>query len=108
MGLHIHHILFRSQGGPDEDWNLIALCKYCHDRAHGLSKETTFPRWLLHLIVATGIPFTASSLVNAKDKDARVPQVCLSCDRYGDAGYCAVWEEDYAWDYWCSAWKLRQ
>ena len=32
--LHIHHIIFRSQQGPDEAWNLIALCNSCHDGVH--------------------------------------------------------------------------
>ena len=29
-----HHILYRSQGGPDEAWNLISLCRTCHDLVH--------------------------------------------------------------------------
>lgn len=33
--LQVHHINYRSQGGPDEDWNLITLCGECHRRAHG-------------------------------------------------------------------------
>lgn len=32
--LHVHHIIFRSQGGPDEAWNLLTLCNSCHDGAH--------------------------------------------------------------------------
>ena len=32
--LHIHHIIFRSQQGPDEMWNLLALCSACHDGVH--------------------------------------------------------------------------
>ncbi len=30
-----HHITFRSQGGGDEDENLISLCKKHHDYCHG-------------------------------------------------------------------------
>lgn len=26
----LHHILSRRSGGPDEDWNWLALCKACH------------------------------------------------------------------------------
>jgi 5-methylcytosine-specific restriction endonuclease McrA len=33
-GLHVHHIVFRSQQGPDEMWNLLALCSACHDGVH--------------------------------------------------------------------------
>ena len=32
--LHVHHIVFRSQQGPDEAWNLITLCNACHDGVH--------------------------------------------------------------------------
>lgn len=32
--LHVHHIVFRSQQGPDESWNLCVLCNYCHDGIH--------------------------------------------------------------------------
>lgn len=32
--LHVHHIVFRSQQGPDEAWNLIVLCNSCHDGVH--------------------------------------------------------------------------
>lgn len=32
--LHVHHIDYRSQGGPDEEWNLITLCDGCHAEVH--------------------------------------------------------------------------
>lgn len=32
--LHVHHLWFRSQQGPDEDWNLITLCNVCHVALH--------------------------------------------------------------------------
>ena len=32
--LHVHHIVFRSNGGSDEAENLITLCKVCHERLH--------------------------------------------------------------------------
>ena len=32
--LHVHHIQFRSQQGPDASWNLITLCSSCHDGVH--------------------------------------------------------------------------
>jgi 5-methylcytosine-specific restriction endonuclease McrA len=32
--LHVHHIWFRSHGGPDMLWNLITLCSSCHDGVH--------------------------------------------------------------------------
>jgi hypothetical protein len=30
--VHSHHIWFQEHGGPDDDWNLIALCPSCHLR----------------------------------------------------------------------------
>lgn len=32
--LHVHHIVFRSNGGTDTPSNLITLCEGCHDRLH--------------------------------------------------------------------------
>jgi hypothetical protein len=32
--LEVHHLVFRSNGGSDEDSNLITLCKSCHDAVH--------------------------------------------------------------------------
>lgn len=33
--LEVHHIIFRSQGGSDEESNLITLCHTCHKDLHG-------------------------------------------------------------------------
>lgn len=33
--LEVHHIVFRSQGGSDEESNLITLCHTCHKNLHG-------------------------------------------------------------------------
>ena len=40
----IHHILFKSKGGTDDVRNLIALCRKCHEEAHGgiLTREELF------------------------------------------------------------------
>lgn len=35
--LQIHHIWKRSQGGGDEQMNLITLCSVCHALAHGIN-----------------------------------------------------------------------
>ena len=32
--LEVHHIIFRKNGGSDEESNLITLCKSCHDKLH--------------------------------------------------------------------------
>lgn len=28
--IEVHHIIPRSQGGPNKEWNLITLCESCH------------------------------------------------------------------------------
>lgn len=33
-----HHIVFASAGGPDESWNLVHLCRNCHDLVHVVRK----------------------------------------------------------------------
>lgn len=32
--LEVHHMVFRRNGGSDEESNLICLCKTCHDKLH--------------------------------------------------------------------------
>ncbi len=32
--LEVHHVIFRSQNGSDEETNLLTLCKTCHDGLH--------------------------------------------------------------------------
>ena len=33
-GLSVHHIIYRSECGPDETWNLVTLCVDCHSAVH--------------------------------------------------------------------------
>ena len=35
-GIHVHHRVFRSQGGDDVEDNFSWLCGSCHDREHGV------------------------------------------------------------------------
>ncbi len=35
-GIHVHHIVFRSQSGGDVPENLAWLCAACHDARHGI------------------------------------------------------------------------
>jgi hypothetical protein len=30
----VHHIIFRSDQGPDASWNLVCLCEVCHSAVH--------------------------------------------------------------------------
>lgn len=33
--LQVHHVVMRSQGGPETEMNLITLCPRCHALCHG-------------------------------------------------------------------------
>ena len=50
--LEVHHIKFRSNGGTDDEENLITLCKDCHDGVHAgtvvLNKKPKKNRGLKH------------------------------------------------------------
>ncbi len=35
-GVHVHHKIFRSQGGDDVESNWLWVCQICHDEAHGI------------------------------------------------------------------------
>ena len=34
QNLHPHHIVYKSQGGPDTLYNLVTLCMNCHRDVH--------------------------------------------------------------------------
>lgn len=40
--LEVHHIIFRSQGGSDEESNLITLCHTCHKNLHNRKISSDF------------------------------------------------------------------
>ncbi len=45
LKLHVHHVIFKSNGGTDTPNNLITLCAKCHDGVHklknGVSEKTS-------------------------------------------------------------------
>lgn len=46
----VHHIVFRSQGGTDDPSNLVAICRGCHEQAHG-RRGGKLPAWVLKAMV---------------------------------------------------------
>lgn len=46
--LHVHHVYYRSQGGPHEQSNLLSLCLGCHDTVH--SNKGRYQRLCLGVI----------------------------------------------------------
>ena len=43
MRREAHHILYLSEGGPDELWNLVTLCGYAHHEIAHKSKRWQAP-----------------------------------------------------------------
>ena len=41
--LHVHHVIPRRMGGPDEDWNLATLCPSCHRKADAQPGNVKLP-----------------------------------------------------------------
>lgn len=41
VAVDIHHINFKSHQGKDDFHNLIALCRECHNKAHGINGNIT-------------------------------------------------------------------
>ena len=41
--LHCHHVQFRSEGGPDESWNILTLCALCHEAVHRYELSISVP-----------------------------------------------------------------
>lgn len=62
--LNCHHIIFKSNGGPDTPENLITLCKTCHDDLHAgkfsINKQQVFTKH------ATEIGIIKSQLIKSE------------------------------------------
>jgi hypothetical protein len=59
--LHVHHIWFRSQGGPDDIWNLVTLCNACHDGVHTAIKDGEHGLTVRVYAVTGDVEFIAAS-----------------------------------------------
>lgn len=106
----IHHIIFRSHGGPDEPWNLVSLCRFHHREAH--SDPITWPKWAFHGAIQHGMSVHSygMSLQMAKQGTWRYREVlatCVSCKFRTEANDCEVWDQKVDWDYGCNAWECR-
>ncbi len=57
---HLHHVEYRSEGGPHEDWNLITLCAKHHDFVHAnKARWQHVLKWTLIAQYTQGMYFTA-------------------------------------------------
>lgn len=64
----IHHIKYRSEGGPHELWNLVLLCGKCHRLAH--SSKHVWQPFLFQCAERTGV--TAFQLKRWAERKRRV------------------------------------
>lgn len=93
-GLEVHHIVYRSQGGTDDENNLITLCKDCHSKVHNSVLTITKKPKELKLKFATHMSIIRSGLIKKYPdaietfgfitKENRV-HLLLSKDHYMDA-----------------------
>jgi len=65
--LHVHHIVFRSQGGTNAPSNLVTLCKTCHDKLHAgvISVAKSTSKQKAASVLNTANPSIISSIKNA-------------------------------------------
>lgn len=63
--LEVHHIVFRSRGGTDDEKNLITLCKECHDAIHNGTLVLNKKPKKLNLKHATHMSIIRSQLLKA-------------------------------------------
>lgn len=102
--LEVHHIIYRSHGGPDEEWNLITLCKEHHMAAHNndIAKEELF------ILNAWGQTLGTLKTLKRKPECRRLCVTCAYGRTIGTDGkikcakgfegttlytYCELWEE---------------
>lgn len=62
--LQVHHIVLRSAGGPDQDWNGITLCGRCHEKVH--RKTRYWQPFLLQTVRLTPTEFLTVPEVEAR------------------------------------------
>lgn len=71
--LNIHHVRYRSEGGPDTPKNLITLCFSCHKKAHSNKKkyQPIMLLWLwLFYVQDTEVTVEGAFRYGAKHPDA--------------------------------------
>lgn len=45
----MHHVIYRSEGGPDRSYNLLTLCRMHHEEVH--SDKGKYQPALLHMLL---------------------------------------------------------
>lgn len=98
----IHHIVFRSQGGSDDLVNLVALCRNCHDQAHG-KRGNGLPAWVLRAMVVYD-KFRVCCGIWRYFTDQRH---CLTCELRSADYQCLILNKPVKELDGCESWCLR-
>lgn len=87
--MHAHHIIYLSQNGTDELWNLITLCDVCHRMVH-TNKRYWQPKllrlvggsdWYNRIPDKESLPYNVQQVIRMYAAEAEHP---------GDNGYIAL------------------
>jgi hypothetical protein len=98
----IHHIIFRSQGGTDDLSNLVALCRSCHEQAHG-RVGTKLAAWVLQAMVA----YDKFRVCCGVWKFFAAKRNCLTCELRTVDYQCLILNVPVTQMDGCDSWALR-
>lgn len=97
-----HHIIFRSQGGSDEVGNLVALCRNCHEQAHG-RVGTQLSAWVLRAMVV----YDKFRVCCGIWKFFSEKRNCLTCELRSADYQCLILNKPVSELDGCESWGLR-
>lgn len=98
----IHHIIFRSQGGTDDEANLVAICRDCHDLAHG-KRSGVLPAWVLQAMLF----YDKFRVCCGIWKYFVEQRNCITCESRSADYVCLITNEKVDPSYGCESWGLR-
>ena len=98
----VHHMIYRSQGGTDDPDNLVSLCRFCHQQAHGLH-NAKLPAWVLQAMVE----YDKFRVCCGIWKFFIAKRNCLTCDLRSADYTCLITNEPVDKLHGCESWALR-
>jgi len=98
----IHHMVFRSQGGSDDPSNLVAVCRNCHEQAHG-RRGGKLPAWVLQAMVI----YDKFRVCCGIWKFFAMKRNCLTCDLRSADYQCLILNKPVLQLDGCDSWALR-
>lgn len=98
----IHHIIFRSQGGKDTMENLVALCRSCHEQAHG-RRQAPLPAWVLQAMIIYNRWRVCCNIWRFFVEKGN----CLTCELRTNDYVCMLTDEKVDPLYGCESYGLR-